>query len=281
VAAGLVAFAIGSETLGSIVSPCRRCSVTGLRSTFGRISRHGCMSLSWSMDKLGPIARSAEDCALVFAALHGYDGLDPTAVDRPFAWPLRRELSSFRVGYIEGKRPLDERSEIRTLKELGVKLVPIKLPDKFPVGELTVILDTEAAAVFDPLTRQGVREGIGRWATTFRRAQFITAVEYLRANRIRTLVMREMDEVMADIDAYVGGDDLTLTNLTGHPTVVVPDGNRRNGKNDQPGTITFTGKLFGESELLALAHAYQQASGAHLRRPPLEKLLEAKQKPAP
>jgi Asp-tRNA(Asn)/Glu-tRNA(Gln) amidotransferase A subunit family amidase len=280
VAAGLVAFAIGSETLGSIVSPCRRCSVTGLRPTFGRISRHGCMSLSWSMDKLGPIARSVEDCALVFAAIHGYDGLDLTAVDRPFAWPAGREQSSFRVGYIEGKRPLDDRPEIRTLRELGVKLVPIKLPDKYPVGALTVILDTEAAAVFDPLTRSGVREGIGRWATTFRRAQFITAVEYLRANRIRTLVMREMEEVMRDIDAYVSGDDLTLTNLTGHPSVVVPDGDRRNGKNEQPGTVTFTGKLFGESELLALAHAYQQASGAHLRRPPLAKLLEAKQKPA-
>ena len=128
-----------------------------------------------------------------------------------------------------------------------------------------MILDTEAAAVFDTLTRKGVREGIGRWATTFRRAQFIPAVEYLRANRIRTLVMREMEEVMSDIDAYVGGDDLTLTNLTGHPTVVVPDGNRRNSPNEQPGTITFTGKLFGESELLALAHAYQQASA---RAPP-------------
>jgi Asp-tRNA(Asn)/Glu-tRNA(Gln) amidotransferase A subunit family amidase len=279
VAAGLVGFAIGSETLGSIVSPCRRCSVTGLRPTFGRISRHGCMSLSWSMDKLGPIARSVEDCALVFAAIHGYDGLDPTAVDRPFAWPSRRPASSLRVGYIEGKRPPDERSEIRTLRELGVRLVPIKLPDKQPIGELTVILDTEAAAVFDPLTRSGVRDGIGRWATTFRRAQFITAVEYLRANRVRTLVMREMEEVIRDIDAYVGGDDLTLTNLTGHPTVIVPDGDRRNSKNEQPGTVTFTGKLFGESELLALAHAYQQASGAHLRRPPLEKLLEAKQKP--
>jgi Asp-tRNA(Asn)/Glu-tRNA(Gln) amidotransferase A subunit family amidase len=281
VAAGLVGFAIGSETLGSIVSPCRRCSVSGLRPTFGRVSRYGCMSLSWSMDKLGPIARSIEDCALVFGAIHGYDGLDPAAVDRPFAWPSRLPISSLRVGYIEGKRPLDERPEIRALRDLGVKLVPIKLPDKHPVGELTVILDTEAAAVFDPLTRQGVRDGIGRWATTFRRAQFIPAVDYLRANRLRTLVMREMEEVMSDIDAYVGGDDLTLTNLTGHPTVVVPDGDRRNSKNEQPGTVTFTGKLFGESELLALAHAYQQASGAHLRRPPLAKLLEAKQNPAP
>jgi Asp-tRNA(Asn)/Glu-tRNA(Gln) amidotransferase A subunit family amidase len=278
VAAGLVGFALGSETLGSIVSPCRRCSVTGLRPTFGRVSRYGCMSLAWSMDKIGPIARSVEDCALIFGAIHGADGRDWTAVDRSFTWPVRREPDSLRVGYIEGKRPLDERPEIGVLRELGVKLVAIKLPDKYPVGELTVILDTEAAAVFDTLTRQGIREGIGRWATTFRRGQFIPAIEYLRANRIRTLLMREMEETMADIDCYVGVDDLTLTNLTGHPTVVVPDGRRRGSETDQPGTVTFTGKLFGESELLSLAHAYQQRSGAHLRRPPLETFLKERQK---
>jgi Asp-tRNA(Asn)/Glu-tRNA(Gln) amidotransferase A subunit family amidase len=278
VAAGLVGFALGSETLGSIVSPCRRCSVSGLRPTFGRISRYGCMSLSWSMDKIGPIARSVEDCALIVGAIHGADGRDLTAVDREFAWPVRREISSLRVGYVEGRRPLDERPEIGALRELGVKLVPIKLPDKYPIGELTVILDTEAAAVFDTLTRQGIREGIGGWATTFRRGQFIPAIEYLRANRIRTLLMREMEEVMSNIDAYVGGDDLTLTNLTGHPTVIVPDGTRRGSESEQPGTVTFTGKLFGESELLALAHAYQQRSGAHLRRPPVERLLEERQK---
>ena len=278
VAAGLVGFALGSETLGSIVSPCRRCSVTGLRPTFGRVSRYGCMSLAWSMDKIGPIARSVEDCALILGAIHGADGRDLTAVDRSFTWPLRREPGSLRVGYIEGKRSLDERPEIGVLRELGITLVPIKLPDNYPIDELTVILDTEAAAAFDTLTRQGVREGIGRWATTFRCGQFIPAIEYLRANRIRTLLMREMEEVMDDIDAYVGGDDLTLTNLTGHPSVVVPDGRRRGTETEQPGTVTFTGKLFGESRLLALAHAYQQRSGAHLRRPPLEKLLEERQK---
>jgi Asp-tRNA(Asn)/Glu-tRNA(Gln) amidotransferase A subunit family amidase len=278
VAAGLVGFALGSETLGSIVSPCRRCSVTGLRPTFGRVSRHGCMTLSWSMDKIGPIARSVEDCAFIFGAIHGYDGLDPTAVDRPFFWPARREVQSLRVGYFEGERSLDERPEIGVLRELGVKLMPIKLPDKYPVGEMNVILDTEAATVFDVVTRQGVSEGIGRWATTFRKGEFVPAVEYLRANRVRTLLMREMEELMANVDAYVGGDDLTLTNLTGHPTVVIPAGDRRRSSTNQPGTITFTGKLFGETELLALAHAYQQATDAHLRRPPLEKLLAAKQK---
>jgi Asp-tRNA(Asn)/Glu-tRNA(Gln) amidotransferase A subunit family amidase len=163
------------------------------------------------------------------------------------------------------------------VKELGAKLVPIKLPSKYPVGLLTLILNTEAAAAFDELTRAGVHDGIGRWGGTFRTGQFVPAVEYLRACRVRTLVMREMDETMQGVDAYIGGDDLTLTNLTGHPTAIVPDGTRERGKNEQPGTISFTGKLFGESELLALAHAYQQVSGAHLKRPPLEALLAASQ----
>ncbi len=271
VVAGLVGFAIGSETLGSIVSPCRRCSVTGLRPTFGRVSRYGCMTLSWSMDKLGPFARSVEDCALVFGAIHGYDGLDPTAVDRPFSWPARRDVRSLRVGYFEGERAARRSPEIGVLRELGVKLVPIKLPKQYPVSALTLILNTEAAAVFDELTRDGVSDGIGRWASTFRQGQFVPAIEYLRASRVRTLLMREMEEVMAPIDAYVGGDDLTLTNLTGHPTVVIPDGDRKGSPSGQPDTITFTGKLFGETELLALAHAFQQATGDHLRRPPLDK----------
>jgi Asp-tRNA(Asn)/Glu-tRNA(Gln) amidotransferase A subunit family amidase len=272
VVAGLVGFALGSETLGSIISPCRRCSASGLRPTFGRVSRFGCMTLCWSMDKIGPIARSLEDCALIFGAIHGSDPNDITAVDHPFVWPAQTELTSLKVGYFAGERPSEEKRAIDVLKKLGVTLVPIKLPQKYPVGRLTVILDTEAAAAFDDLTRAGIREGIGKWGTTFRQGQFVPAVEYLRANRIRTLVMQEMAEVMAGIDAYVGGDDLVLTNFTGHPTVIIPDGERPESPAGQPGTITFTGTLFGESKLLALAHAYQQASGAHLKRPPLEKL---------
>src|SRR5205807_7842730 len=132
VVAGLVGFAIGTETLGSIVSPCTRCGATGLRPTFGRVSRYGCMTLSWSMDKIGPIARTVEDCALVFAAIHGFDGLDPTAVDRPFDWPPRRDLRSLKVGYVETNTAVAERSELRVLTDLGVKLVPIKLPSKYP-----------------------------------------------------------------------------------------------------------------------------------------------------
>src|SRR2546423_6972910 len=275
VVAGLVGFAIGSETLGSIVSPCRRCSASGLRPTFGRVSRYGCMTLAWSMDKIGPVARSIEDCALIFGAIHGADSNDITAVDRPFAWPHGRDVRSLKVGYFEGNRPAEEQRAHDALKELGVKLVPIKLPNKYPYNPLTVILNTEASAAFDDITRAGVREGIGRWGGTFRTGQFVPAIEYLRACRIRTLVMREMEELMSSVDAYVGGDDLTLTNLTGHPATIVPDGTRDKSPNDQPGTITFTGKLFGETDLLALSHAYQQASGAHLRRPPLERLLAA------
>lgn len=280
VVAGLVGFAIGTETLGSIVSPCRRCSASGLRPTFGRVSRYGCMTLSWSMDKVGPIARSIEDCALIFGAIHGGDSNDITAVSRPFSWPSSREISSFKIGYFEGDRPAEERRAKEKLAELGVKLVPVKLPEKYPVNPLTLILNTEAAAAFDDLTRADVHDGIGRWGNTFRTGQFVPAVEYLRACRIRTLVMQEMEQMMASIDAYIGGDDLTLTNLTGHPTVVVPDGVREKGKNEQPGTVTMTGKLFGETDLLALSYAYQQATSAHLQRPPLERLLaEAVTKP--
>ncbi len=269
-AAGLVGFTLGSETLGSIVSPCRRCGCSGLRPTFGRVSRHGCMALAWSMDKIGPICRSVEDCALVFDAIHGYDGLDPTAVDRPFSWPLRRDVSTLRVGYFESEQvPFDERPELRVLKELGVTLVPIKLPERLPVGALTIILDTEAAAVFDALTRNNVTEGLNRWPNVFRKGEFIPAIEYLRANRVRALLMREMEQLMAQVDAYVDGDDLVLTNMTGHPSVVLPNGFREQDGVSTPTSIKFTGKLFGETALLALAHAYQQATGFHLQRPQL------------
>jgi Asp-tRNA(Asn)/Glu-tRNA(Gln) amidotransferase A subunit family amidase len=274
--AGLVSFAIGSETLGSIVSPCTRCGVTGLRPTFGRVSRHGCMTLAWSMDKIGPIARSVEDCGLIFAAIHGFDGLDPTAVDRPFEWPPRRDLRTLRVGYIETSKPAAERDELRVLTDLGVKLVPIKLPSKLPVGSLTVILDAEASAVFDEITRQGVTQDLNTWPDTFRQGQFIPAIEYLRANRIRTLVIREMEEVMSQVDLYVGGRDLTLTNLTGHPSVVLPNGLQRRNGADAPTALTFTGRLFGETELLAVAHAYQRATDFHLARPPMDKILAEK-----
>ena len=205
----------------------------------------------------------------MLGAIHGYDGRDWTAINRPLEWPCTRELTSLRVGYFDNGKPLDERREIGVLRELGVQLVEVALPPSPPAGPLTLILDTEAAAVFDPLTRQGIRDGIGKWGPTFRQGQFIPAVEYLRACRVRTLLIREMEKLLSEVDCYVGGDDLVITNFTGHPTVVVPDGEREGSVSGQPGTITFTGRLFGESELLAVAHAYQQAGTAHLRRPPL------------
>lgn len=265
-AAGLVGFALGSETLGSIISPCRVCGCTGLRPTFGRVSRFGCMSLAWSMDKLGPISRSVEDCALIFDAIHGADGRDPTAVDRPFSWPAAKELRSLRVGYFPTKpaetkedRSAEERADLKVLRELGVTLVPIQLPEQLPASALTVILDAEATAVFDELVRGNKLEGTGLWPNSFRRGQLIPAVEYLRANRIRTQLMQQMAELMKQVDCYVGGNDLTITNFTGHPTVVIPNGTETKEARELPTTITFTGQLYGEADLLLLAHAYERS----------------------
>jgi Asp-tRNA(Asn)/Glu-tRNA(Gln) amidotransferase A subunit family amidase len=275
VAAGLVGFAIGSETLGSIVSPCRACGASGLRPTFGRVSRHGCMTLAWSMDKLGPIARSVEDCALVFDAIHGADPGDFAAVDQPFSWPPQLSLERLKVGYIEDRgRPADEREDLKVLRKLGFDLVPITLPDNLPVWAVTLMLGTEAATVFDELTRKHVTEGLNSWPETFRTGQFVPAVEYLRAARVRTKLMQAMAERLAAVDLYVGsGLDLPITNLTGHPTVVFPVGFRaRNGRN-RPGSMTLTGRLYDESTLLAVARAIQEATLDHRRQPPLEEYL--------
>ena len=151
-------------------------------------------------------------------------------------------------------------------------LVPLGRPAKYPVDALDLILTAETAAAFDELTRKGITEGLNTWPRTFRTGQFIPAVEYIRANRIRTLLMREMDELMEKVDLYVGGNDLLVTNLTGHPTVVLPNGFRKSGGAEVPRAITFTGRLYGETELLAVADAYQRATGFHLRRPPMDRL---------
>ncbi|MFQ5696206.1 MAG: amidase, partial [Terriglobia bacterium] len=296
-AAGLYAFSLGTETLGSIVSPCTRCGTTGLRPTFGRVSRYGAMALAWSMDKIGPITRSVEDCALVFGALHGADGLDPSAVTRPFHWPLGRDVRTLRVGYAkelfeedraaeaeeeEHKARIREwqefdRRALQVLEALGLELVPIELPKKYPVEALSFILGAEASAAFDELTRSGrdaelVRQVANAWPNAFRQGQLVPAVEYLRANRVRWLVMQEMEELMRQVDVYVtptyAGGNLLLTNLTGHPQVVVPHGFRAGDAT--PLSITFTGPLYGETEVLALAHAYQQATDFHLQRPAIK-----------
>ena len=291
-AAGLVGFAIGSETWGSIVSPSTRCGVTGLRPTFGRVSRAGAMALSWSMDKLGPMCRTVEDCAVVFHAISGSDGRDPTVVDRPFAWTGDMDLNGLRIGYVssafeaapegDNEEELALASESRdndlatleVLRSLGLTMDPMELP-AMPVDALSFILSAEAATAFDDLTRSGkddqlVRQIEQAWPNEFRMARTIPAVEYLQANRVRTLLMRDMARIMEDIDVYVcpsfGGDNLLLTNLTGHPAVVVPNGFTDNGS---PTSITFTGRLYGEAETLAVAQAYQEATGFHLKHPPL------------
>lgn len=284
-AAGLVGFAIGTETWGSIVSPCTRTGCTGLRPTFGRVSRHGAMALSWSMDKIGPICRSVEDCALVLDAIYGPDGLDLSVVDVPFNWDAALDVSRLRIGYLKGAfeaereeqaewKRFDERT-LATLRSLGLDLRPIELPD-LPIGALSFILSAEAAAAFDELTRSGrddqmVRQVRNAWPNVFRQSRLVPAVEYIQANRVRTLAMQHMAEIMRDIDVYVapsfGGDNLLLTNLTGHPCVVLPNGFREEGT---PTSITFMGGLFEEASALALARAYQEATDHHLRRPELQ-----------
>jgi Asp-tRNA(Asn)/Glu-tRNA(Gln) amidotransferase A subunit family amidase len=294
-AAGLAGFTIGSETWGSIVSPCTRTGATGLRPTFGRISRHGAMALSWTMDKLGPICRSVEDCALVLEAIHGPDGEDGTVVDLPFRWDAELDPRSLKVAYVPShfeEQPLpeeataEERETARATlengrvtldvlrRELGIELIPFELPD-LPVDSLSFILSAEAAAAFDELTRSGrddllVRQERYAWPNVFRQARLIPAVEYIQANRVRALLMREMEQTVAGIDVYVtppyGGSNLLLTNLTGHPAVVLPNGVKSNGA---PTSVTFNGKLFGEAAILAVARAYQEATGFHRRHPPL------------
>jgi Asp-tRNA(Asn)/Glu-tRNA(Gln) amidotransferase A subunit family amidase len=284
-AAGLVGFSIGTETWGSILSPATRCGVTGLRPTFGRVSRHGAMALSWSMDKIGPICRTVEDCALVFQALHGPDGKDLTVVDLPFNWDPSLDLKEIRVGYLKKEFERDYRNKgndeaaLDVIRSLGVELMPFDLPD-FPVSNLTIILNAEAAAAFDELTRSNrdallVRQTRGAWPNAFRLARLIPAVEYIQANRLRTLLMQQMAEKMKKIDVYIaptGGANLLLTNLTGHPAVILPDGFMDNGS---PTGISFIGDLFDEAKTLRVAKAFQDATDFHLKHPDLEKNLQS------
>lgn len=276
--AGLVGFAIGTETLGSIISPSRRCGATGLRPTFGRVSRYGCMALSWTMDKVGPITRSVEDCALVFAAIHGADGLDPTAESREFAWPPKVDLKSLTVGYTKSRRSIDDRDDIKKLKSLGVKLKEIEIPsrEKMSVRALTSVLDVEAATAFEDLTRAGNLEGLNSWGGTFRTASFISAVDYVRAMRARRILQDDFEAMMKTVDVLVNANDLVHTNLTGHPSIALPVGFRERGDLRLPFSTIFTGQLNRETEMLALAKAYQDLHTTHLEKPPLDQQLKQK-----
>jgi len=278
-AAGLVGFAIGTETNGSIVSPCTECGVTGLRPTFGRVSRYGAMALAWTLDKIGPMCRSAADCALVFDAIRGTDGRDASVVDAPFPWEPRVEWEGLRVGYVPSlfaaERPSQEADQatLDCLTELGVSLIPFDLPD-FPLEAMQMLLWVEAAAAFDELVSSDrddelVRQDEGAWPNRFRAAHLVPAVEYLRAQRLRGKLIDDMRARLAQLDVYVApsySPNLWLTNLTGHPAVIAPNGFRPNGL---PSTITFIGHYDDEARLLAVAKGYQQATGHHLRTPPL------------
>jgi len=292
-AAGLVGFSIGTETLGSIVSPSSRCGVTGLRPTYGRVSRYGAMGLSWTMDKIGPMCRGVEDCAAVLQAIYGPDGKDITVGDAPFNWNPDTNISTLRIGYLKTEfdgpatPPTNEqqrtqaeqrralyKTALEVLEKAGAKLTPIELP-KFSAGSLRYILSAEAAAAFDDITRDGrVNQLSGQapadWPNTFRTSRFIPAVEYLRAQRARTLLMHEMEKLMSQWDVFVspapGSSSLLVTNLTGHPAVVLPCG----FVNDLPIAIMFTGGVYDEVSPLRVALAYEKATKWHTMHPKID-----------
>lgn len=279
VSAGLVPFAIGSETLGSIVSPSTRCGVTGLRPTFGRVSRNGAMALSWSMDKIGPIARSAIDCAIVLSAIAGKDPADVASVDAALVIPMQNEVKNLKVGFIRNFFDTDyptaenDRQVLADLRNMGIKLEEVHWEFDIPVSALRIILSAEAAAAFDELTVSKrdsilVAQGANAWPNIFRTSRFIPAVEYINANRLRRLLIEEVHLLMKDFDVIVtpsfGGNQLLVTNLTGHPCLVAPNGFTANGS---PTSISFIGNLYEEGKLVALAAAWQQYTGHHLKKP--------------
>ena len=278
VSAGLVPFALGTETLGSIVSPSTVCGVTGLRPSYGRVSRTGAMALSWSMDKIGPLCRNAEDLAIVFNAMYGSDGKDQTLYDAPFNYRSKVDLKKLKIGYLKKdfarKYAFHDNDSIalKKMEELGVQLIPIELPD-VSTRDLRIILNAEAGAAFDELTRSSrddllTRQIKNAWPNVFRASRFIPAVEYINANRLRYMLIQEMQKLFDTVDVYISpswaGSNLLTTNLTGNPCVVVPDGFSEKGT---PTSITFIGKLFDEGKIIAVAKAYQDATGFQLKHP--------------
>jgi len=281
-AAGLVGFAIGTETLGSIISPATRCGVVGLRPTYGRVSRYGAMGLSWTMDKVGPLCRGVEDCAAALQAIYGPDERDLTVGNVPFNWSPDASLSEMRIGYLKTEFDQQQDPERKTMYQVaidalqaaGAKLLALELP-KFSTTALRIILVAEAATAFDDLTRGGGINQLsgqepGDWPNTFRSSRFIPAVEYIRAQRARTLLMREMDALMSKWDVFVspspGSASLLITNLTGHPAVCVPCGFVKG----LPQSIMFTGRLYDEGAPLRVALAFERATRWHTMHPKLD-----------
>jgi Asp-tRNA(Asn)/Glu-tRNA(Gln) amidotransferase A subunit family amidase len=298
-AAGLVGFAIGTETRGSIISPSAINGVVGMRPTYGRVSRHGAMALSWTMDKIGPMCRTVEDCVLVFNAIYGPDGHDDTVVDAAFRWNANVPLSKLRIGYVpaefeppaegrggggggrgrggmspeERRKQAEERARLLNdaldvYRKAGATLEPIELPSNRLTQMLNFVLATEAAAAFDDLTRtEAINDpSLNTWPNTFRTHRFVPAVEYIRAQRARTLLMRQMDDVMSKFDAFItptNSASLSLTNLTGHPAVSLKAG----FINGTPVQIMVTGRLYDEATMLCVALAYERATKWHTMHP--------------
>ncbi len=278
-AAGLVGFTIGTETLGSIMTPCARCGAVGLRPTSGRVSRYGAMGLSWTMDKIGPICRGVEDCALVLNAIYGPDGRDRTVANDPFHWEPRRPLAGLRIAVLQkafdafkdGEKKIYDQA-LADLRKAGVTLKPVEILDD-EARPLRFLLVAEAAAAFDDITRDGrigqlKGQAAGDWPNTFRTARLIPAVEYIRAQRARTLLMAKMERFFADWDVVVTPPYgiMTTTNLTGHPQVVVPCG----FVDGMPRGLSFLGRLYDEGSPLRVALAYEQATDWHTQHPRLD-----------
>jgi Asp-tRNA(Asn)/Glu-tRNA(Gln) amidotransferase A subunit family amidase len=287
-AAGLVGFSIGTETLGSIVEPSGICGVTGLRPSFGRVSRHGVMALSWSLDKIGPMCRSVEDCALVMAAIQGPDDQDLSVQAVPFNWNASVDVRTLRVGYLKAafedtkQTPQTEANDARaldTLRRLGMNPIEVRLPDRPAIPTIAILYAESAAALRDPdQTSPGqlIRKDRLASENSFR---LFPASDYLNANRARALLMRDMARVMSEVDVYVTPFDYadytpnpvstlntSITNLTGQPCVVVPHGFNEKGL---PTSLTFVGRVFGEATMLAAALAFQEATDFHLKHPKL------------
>ena len=280
-AAGLVAFAIGTETYGSIVDPSMRCGTTGLRPTYGSIAKTGAMALAWTSDKIGPICRSAEDAAIVFKYIHGADKTDRSSIDFAFNYTNINTISKLRIAYIRNyidslPENSTEKETLRTLRKMGAKLTPISFPDSLHGDEiLSLIIGVESAAAFDPLTRANkddemVQQNKDRWPNTFRTSRFVPAVEYINACRLRYQIMERMSPFIDSFDIIIAppetGDQLAITNLTGNPSITLPNGFLENG---MPASISFIGRHFGEATLLAFTKAYQEKTGYHLKHPVL------------
>ena len=281
VSAGLVPFAIGTETLGSIVSPSTRNGVTGLRPTFGRVSRHGAMALSWSMDKIGPISRSALDNAMVLSVISGVDEKDPFSIAAAFNYSAKNEVNKLKVGYFksffEGDRAniKNDQAVLEVLRNQGIQLHPLELKSSINPGPIINMLMVEGAAAFDELTRsdlddQLVAQHRNAWPNIFRAARLIPAVEYVQMARQRTLLTQEMHELFQEYDVIVtpsfAGQQLQITNLTGHPALCLPNGFTESGS---PTSITLLANLFEEEKLITLGRLIQENTDWQSRRPPI------------